>query len=49
MMYGQDIEFVVVCGVFLFICMVLFGITESIMQSARKREFKKLLNKIRRS
>ena len=37
MMYGQDIEFVVTIGVFLFICMVLFGITESIMQSARKR------------
>ena len=37
-MYGQDLDFVVVCGVFLFICIVLFGITESVMRSARKRK-----------
>ena len=50
-MYNQDVEFVVIIGVFWFICMMLIGITESIMQSARKRdtEFKKILNKIKRS
>ena len=37
-MYEQDLDFVVVCGVFLFICIVLFGITESVMRSARKRK-----------
>ena len=37
-MYGQDVEFVVVIGVFLFICMVLFIITESVMKSAHKRK-----------
>ena len=37
-MYGQDLNFVVVCGAFFFICMMLFGITESVMQSARKRK-----------
>ena len=36
-MYEQDLDFVVVCGAFLFICIVLFGITESVIQSARKR------------
>jgi len=36
-MYGQDLDFVVVCGVFLFICIVLFGITESVMRAARNR------------
>jgi len=36
-MYGQDLEFVVVCGVLFFICMMLFGITEYIVQSAHKR------------
>jgi len=36
-MYGQDIEFVVTIGAFLFICMVLFSVTESVMQAARKR------------
>jgi hypothetical protein len=36
-MYGQDLEFVLVCGVFFFICMMLFGITEYIVQSARER------------
>ena len=36
-MYGQDLDFVVVCGVCFFICIVLFGLTESIMRSARKR------------
>jgi hypothetical protein len=36
-MYGQDLDFVVVCGAFIFICLVLFSITESVMQSARKR------------
>ena len=40
MMYGQDLEFVLVCGVFLFICMVLFSITESVMHQARKRRRK---------
>jgi len=39
-MYGQDIEFVVTIGVFLFICMVLFSITESVMHQARKRRRK---------
>ena len=37
-MYEQDLDFVVVCGVFLFICIVLFGITESVMRAARKRK-----------
>jgi len=37
-MYGQDLDFVVVCGAFLFICIVLFGLTESVMRSARKRK-----------
>ena len=36
-MYDQDLDFVLVCGVLFFICMVLFGITESIMRSAHKR------------
>ena len=37
-MYEQDLDFVVVCGVFFFICIVLFGLTESVMRSARKRK-----------
>ena len=36
-MYGQDLDFVVVCGVFLFIFILLCGVTESVIQSARKR------------
>ena len=40
LMYGQDLEFVVAIGAFLFICMVLFSITESVMHQARKRRRK---------
>ena len=36
-MHGQDLEFVVAIGAFLFICMVLFSVTESVIQAARKR------------
>jgi len=39
-MHGQDTEFVVVIGCFIFICMVLFSITESVMHQARKRRRK---------
>ena len=36
-MYGQDLEFVVAIGAFLFVCMVLFSVTESVIQADRKR------------
>ena len=36
-MYEQDLDFVVVCGVLFFTFILLCGVTESVIQSARKR------------
>ena len=36
-MDGQDLEVVGAIGAFLFVCMVLFSVTESVIQAARKR------------
>ena len=40
-MYGQDLDFVVVIGVLVFSLLVLFTITASIVEKARRRRERK--------